>query len=288
MRLIWIDVDRGIGLGWIAAQEYRKEQRDTHPRCDRDKAQPAAGTRRFDKWNDLPACHLGSLELKHEEMLKALSTFRRDFTRIETFSGYRKAKQHARQGGMKRKISLALLILAGLALATAPAVAQKAETEEPTKSKPTVPSRGDYPDAGQAFGMVWHYTNFDDEPDLSFMVPETDNQLWRMRCEKLDNGSVRIANLIIATPREMVAGDQFGVTIRVDDRPAIGVLARMLPAKIEGDDYSMPQFYLPNSHALLPALAKGDRAYVNLNGNKFSIDLEGSGKALISFLRACR
>ena len=53
----------------------------------------------------------------------------------------------------------------------------------------------------------------------------------------------------------MVAEDQFGFTIRVDGDASIGILARMLPAQIEGEDLTMPQFYLPNNHALFPALA---------------------------------
>ena len=85
----------------------------------------------------------------------------------------------------------------------------------------------------------------------------------------------------------MVAEDQFGFTVRVDDNASIGVLARMLPTQIEGQDLVMPQFYLPNNHALFPALARGKRAFVNLNGNKFSIHLKGSGDALVTFLRAC-
>lgn len=154
--------------------------------------------------------------------------------------------------------------------------------------KPATPSREDYPDAGQVFGMVWHDEGSGDAPALSFMVPETDNRLWTMRCEKGRKGSVRIAHMIIATPKEVVADDQFGFTVRVDDKPAIGILARMLPAEIEGVAYPMPQFYLPISHPLFPALARGNRAFVNLNGNKFSVHLKGSGDALVEFLRACR
>ncbi len=136
--------------------------------------------------------------------------------------------------------------------------------------------------------MIWHYRNFANGPVLAFEVPETDNQLWTMGCQKQGDGSVRIANLLIATPRELAADDQFGFTIRVDDGAAIGILARMLPVRLEGDPYHMPQFYLPNRHALFPALARGNRAYINLNGKKFSISLKGSGEALKSFLRACQ
>lgn len=174
-----------------------------------------------------------------------------------------------------------------LALVASPGTASRSGVVADKMAKPAAPSREDYPDAGQAFGMVWHNDSDGKSPMLSFMVPETDNRLWTMRCEKLDNGSVRIAHMIIATPREMVAEDQFGFTVRVDDNASIGVLARMLPTQIEGEDLVMPQFYLPNNHALFPALARGKRAFVNLNGSKFSVHLKGSGDALVTFLRAC-
>ena len=185
----------------------------------------------------------------------------------------------------KYTLSAALVILA---LGASPGSATQSGSIVGETVKPTIPSREDYPDAGQAFGMVWHNDSDGRSALLSFMVPETDNRLWTMRCEKLDDGSVRIGHLIIATPREMVAEDQFGFTIRVDDDASIGILARMLPAQIEGEDLTMPQFYLPNNHSLFPALARGNRAFVNLNGNKFSVHLKGSGDALVSFLRACR
>tara|TARA_R110000824_G_scaffold84095_1_gene209989 strand:+ start:144 stop:713 length:570 start_codon:yes stop_codon:yes gene_type:complete len=185
----------------------------------------------------------------------------------------------------KRTLSAAAMFI--LALVASPGSATQSGVVVDEMAKPAIPSREDYPDAGQVFGMVWHNDSEDKLPLLSFMVPETDNRLWTMRCEKLDNGSLRIAHMIIATPREMVAEDQFGFTVRVDDNASIGVLARMLPTQIEGQDLVMPQFYLPNNHALFPALARGKRAFVNLNGNKFSIHLKGSGDALVTFLRAC-
>jgi len=181
-----------------------------------------------------------------------------------------------------------LSAVAMLALVASSGSATQSAAAAGEMAKPTIPSREDYPDAGQVFGMVWHNESDGKIPMLTFMVPETDNRLWTMRCEKLDDGSVRIANMIIATPREMVAADQFGFTVRVDGGASIGVLARMLPTQVEGQDLVMPQFYLPNNHSLFPALARGNRAFVNLNGNKFSLHLKGSGDALVTFLRACR
>ena len=154
--------------------------------------------------------------------------------------------------------------------------------------KPVIPSRQDYPDAGQAFGMAWHYNGNDEAPVLAFEAPETDNQLWTMACKTLQDDSVRVANMIVSKPKELVAEDRFGFTVRVDDGRSIGILARMLPVNLEGKDYYMPQFYLPASHDLLSELAQGSRAFVNLNGNKFSVHLNGSGDALAKFLNACQ
>lgn len=189
---------------------------------------------------------------------------------------------------VKNRKDFATLAALALAVVTTPLLAQTKAPPTAEVVKPGVPSREDYPDAGQAFGMVWHYTENDDKPFLAFQVPETDNQLWTMACHKQKDDSVRIVNMIIAAPKELVAEDRFGFTIRIDDSRSIGVLARMLPANLEGEDYHMPQFYLPNSHSLFPALARGSRAYVNLNGNKFSVHLKGSGEALTKFLKACQ
>lgn len=189
---------------------------------------------------------------------------------------------------MMKKLNLYAAVLAAFALVASPAGASRSSGSDARSIKPTLPSREDYPDAGLAFGMVWHDESHGDTPALSFMVPETDNRLWTMGCRKLENGSVRIAHMILTAPKEAVAEDQFGFTVRVDDNPSIGILARMLPAQIEGEITPTPQFLLPNNHALFPALARGNRAFVNLNGNKFSVHLQGSGGALERFLRACR
>lgn len=189
---------------------------------------------------------------------------------------------------VKNRKSFAILVTAILAVTTTPLLAKMQAPPAADAAQRDVPSREDYPDAGQAFGMVWQYSDYDDKPFLSFHVPETDNRLWTMDCKKQADGSVRIANMIIASPKELMAEDRFGFTIRVDNGQSIGILARMLPANLEGEDYHMPQFYLPNSHSLFPALARGSRAYINLNGNKFSVHLKGSGEALTNFLKACQ
>lgn len=174
---------------------------------------------------------------------------------------------------------------------TAPVTEDKVAGDETVK--PTAPPREDYPDAGQAFGMVWHYNGNAAAPVLAFQVPDSDNRFWTMACKKQEDGSVRIANVIFAAPKGLVANDRFGFTVRVDDGRSIGVLARMLPTDIQARDIQgknayMPQFYLPESHDLLSAMKKGSRAYINLNGNKFSMHLNGSGDALKNFLGACQ
>lgn len=201
-----------------------------------------------------------------------------------------------------RVIRFASLAAATLAIGHAPLFAQ-AETApqsppvtapvtaaitQDAPAKPVAPPREDYPDAGQAFGMVWHYNGDEAAPVLAFKVPDTDNRFWTMACKRQQDGTVRIANMIFAAPKDLVAEDRFGFTVRVDDGRSIGVLARMLPADIEGRNSYMPQFYLPGSHDLLAALKKGSRAYVNLNGNRFSVHLSGSGDALTKFLDACQ
>ena len=210
-----------------------------------------------------------------------------------------------------KAIRIASMVTAALAIGHAPLFAQTETApqsppvtapvtatvvDEP--AKPTAPPREDYPDAGQAFGMVWHYNGNAAAPVLAFQVPDSDNRFWTMACKKQQDGSVRIANVIFAAPRGLVANDRFGFTVRVDDGRSIGVLARMLPADIQARDIQardiqgknayMPQFYLPESHDLLSAMKKGSRAYINLNGNKFSMHLNGSGDALKNFLGACQ
>ncbi|MEW4467942.1 hypothetical protein AB1K62_08945 [Parasphingorhabdus sp. JC815] len=198
---------------------------------------------------------------------------------------------------MGKSIHFATLAVVAWGMGTMPLEAQTtkrstnlddgAETVKPVV-KPKIPSRHDYPDAGQAFGMAWHYNGDNEAPVVEFKTLETDNRLWTMACKTLPDGSVRVANIISATPKELFAKDRFGFTVRVDDGRSIGVLARMLPADMEGKTYHMPQFYLPASHDLLAALAGGSRAFVNLNGNKFSVHLNGSGEALGNFLTACQ
>lgn len=194
---------------------------------------------------------------------------------------------------MAKAVRSVTLAAATLAMGHAPLFAQESEVKSSTATaeeaaRPALPSRLDYPDAGQAFGMGWHYNGDDAAPALAFKSLQSDNRFWTMACMKQPDGTVRISNVIAAAPKDLIGGDRFGFTVRVDDGRSIGVLARMMPnGAAEKLSYS-PQFFLPGSHDLLTAMAQGQRAFVNLNGHKFSVHLTGSGDALKSFLAACQ
>ena len=102
-------------------------------------------------------------------------------------------------------------------------------------------------------------------------------------------GNARIRHQIEGGAKDMGAGRSISAS-----RSALmtghrsGMIARMELTDGEGGQYYVPRFYTSNRHSLYEDLAKGNRAYVNLNGNKFSVHLKGSGKALIDFLKACR
>ena len=178
---------------------------------------------------------------------------------------------------------------AGLTLAifTMPSPASTQERAA-DRQKAVMPTLATYRDIGQDSDMVWSSFGDANDPALSFAAPETDNRLWLMRCAKQENGSIRIMHQLEAQSATMGAGDQFGFTIRIDDNPSIGMIGQMRLSSGEGGTYYAPKFYTGNRHRLFGALARGKRAYINMNGDKFSIHLKGSGDALKQFLRACR
>lgn len=166
-----------------------------------------------------------------------------------------------------------------------PALAQDSDIPG---SKANMPTLANYPDMGQEFGMQWIGWGEASSPRIDFAAPETDNRLWTIRCERRGSGKVRIVHQIEGSLKDMGANDRFGFTIRVDDRPSLGLIARMELTDGEGGKYYVPRFYTANRHPLYEALAKGSRAYINLNGNKFSVHLKGSGNTIKQFLRACQ
>lgn len=171
------------------------------------------------------------------------------------------------------------------AAAAMPAIAQDRDIPG---AKATMPTLASYPDRGQQYGMQWTLWGEADRPRVDFATPETDNRLWTIRCNRMANGRVRIVHQIEAEARDMGAGDRFGFSIRVDRGKSLGLIARMELANGDGGSYYVPRFYTANRHALYVALAKGNRAYINLNGNKFSVHLKGSGEAIKAMLRRCQ
>ncbi|QJB68135.1 hypothetical protein [Parasphingorhabdus halotolerans] len=190
---------------------------------------------------------------------------------------------------MKHNTSSAIFgALAVLALSlTATAAAQDNVLENIPGAKGKMPTIADHPDMGQLFGMQWMAWSDGDEAALDFGAPETDNRLWSMRCDRPANGEVRIVHQIEASLKDMGAGDRFGFTIRVDEGQSLGFIARMELTDGEGGKYYTPRFYTSNRHSVFEALAKGERAFMNLSDNKFSVHLKGSGEAIKKFLRAC-
>lgn len=162
-----------------------------------------------------------------------------------------------------------------------------AQEDEIAGAKAVMPNLTEYPDAGQEFGMVWSSWGDTADPRLDFAAPETDNRLWLMTCKRQPNGKATIVHQLEASSKGAGAGDRFGFTIRVDQNPSLGLIARMELTDGEGGKYYVPRFYTSNRHSLFESLAKGSRAYVNMNGNKFSVHLTGSGDAIKNFLRAC-
>ncbi|MEP3916215.1 MAG: hypothetical protein ABJM34_12945, partial [Parasphingorhabdus sp.] len=57
--------------------------------------------------------------------------------------------------------------------------------------------------------------------------------------------------------------------------------------QIQGVSSHYPQFDISDSHNLWDEMRRGKRAFVNMNGNKFSIHLNGSSHAIQNFLNAC-
>ncbi len=173
-----------------------------------------------------------------------------------------------------------IVIMAGAGLALSIPAAARAEF--------TAPTLDTYPDAGQLVGMKWDFVTIENNvPTLAFAVPETDNVLWRFRCEKYGEERHVVGNQILADPINMKPGDRFGMTLRVDSGESFGIVARMDKATVEGEAAYFPYFRLTKGHSMWDALRKGKRAYIDLGARRFSIHLNGSGKAINSFLDAC-
>ncbi|MGB5484896.1 hypothetical protein [Parasphingorhabdus sp.] len=154
-----------------------------------------------------------------------------------------------------------------------------------------IPSPRAYQDVGRGAGMEWSYHIRNGKPLLEFGVKETGHRLdrlWEFSCASDHNGRAIISNTIFARSPELQNNDQFGFSIRVDNGKSIGLIARKDPFEIQGHNAYFPRFDMSATHILWDALRRGERAFVNLSDNRFSLHLEGSGKAIKKFLDACR
>ncbi len=153
------------------------------------------------------------------------------------------------------------------------------------------PSQEIYDDVGRGLGMEWSFQTQNGEPMLEFGVKETDHRLdrlWEFSCASVESGHATISNTIFATAPGVQNDDQFGFSIRVDNGKSLGLIGRKDPFQIQGNSAYFPRFDISDTHKLWDALRRGERAFVNLNGNRFSFHLEGSGDAINGFLNACR
>lgn len=153
------------------------------------------------------------------------------------------------------------------------------------------PSLKDYEDFGQGLGMEWFFQTDNGKPVLEFGVKETSHRLdrlWELSCTGIAESSNTISNTIFAVPPEVRHNDQFGFSIRIDDGQLFGLVGQQSSLKIQDTQIHFPQFAISENHKLLRALQRGNRAYINLNGNKFSIHLDGSASAIKAFLEACK
>lgn len=159
------------------------------------------------------------------------------------------------------------------------------------KGKTEAPSLEVYEDVGEGLGMEWFFQANNGNPILEFGVKETSHRLdrlWEFSCASLKAENGTISNTIFAKPRDIRRNDQFGFSIRVDNGESFGLIGRRASFEIQGIETYFPQFKIPESHNLWSALQRGERAFVNLNGNKFSIHLDGSANAINAFLSACK
>ncbi|WP_422344938.1 hypothetical protein [Parasphingorhabdus sp.] len=157
------------------------------------------------------------------------------------------------------------------------------------QSEAPAPSEELYEDVGRGVGMTWSFQSQRGKPALEFGVKETEHRLdrlWEFSCANFKNGTV--SNTLFANPPELREGDQFGFSIRIDNGKSYGLIGRMDPIQIQGSNTNFPHFDIGRSHDLWKALRLGNRAFINLNGNKFSIHLEGSGTAIGKFLNVCK
>jgi hypothetical protein len=153
-----------------------------------------------------------------------------------------------------------------------------------------------FPDVGQAFNMSWTYSD-KGQPSVVYGSPNTDNFLWQFSCGRKANiitqnqkiaPTYPVTGILSATTVDLRPDDQFGFTIRVDNGRSQGLLGQLGPIKIGNNDFNMPELVLDADNPLFEKLANGKRAFLKIDGNRFSVDLAGSLQPIRQFVAACK
>lgn len=153
-----------------------------------------------------------------------------------------------------------------------------------------------FPDVGQAFNMSWSYSDRS-EPSVTYGSPKTDNFIWQFSCGRKANiisqnqkiaPTYPVTGTLNATTVDLRPDDQFGFTIRVDNGRSQGLLGQLGPIKIGNNDFNMPELVLDANNPLFEKLANGKRAFLKIDGNRFSVDLSGSLQPIRQFVAACK
>ncbi|QJB68138.1 hypothetical protein [Parasphingorhabdus halotolerans] len=163
-------------------------------------------------------------------------------------------------------------------------------------SKDYQPQLAMFPDAGQAFNMRWTYSD-KGQPSVVYGSPNTDNVMWQFSCGRKPNIISQnqkvapvfpVTGIINATTTDLRPEDQFGFTVRVDNGASQGLLGQLGSTQIGNDDFYMPNLVLDANNPLFEKLANGKRAFLKIDGNRFSIDLTGSLEPIRQFVSACK
>lgn len=158
------------------------------------------------------------------------------------------------------------------------------------------PKLGTFPDVGQAFNMTWRYVD-KGTPTVTYGSPDTDNFIWQFSCGRKANIITQnqkiapvypVTGILNATTTDLRPDDQFGFTVRVDNGRSQGLLGQLGPIKIGNNDFNMPELVLDANNPLFEKLANGKRAFLKIDGNRFSVDLVGSLQPIRQFVTACK
>ena len=181
---------------------------------------------------------------------------------------------------MKYKNRIVLIGVAVGSICSSPSFAISSSTEH---------HQGNYSDVGQVMGMEWYFQNKHNKPALAFGVKDVGYWFWKISCDGTQKrDKIAVKNIILVKHGNVRVNDEFGLTIRIDDRQSHGVTGKMKPYQGLGYESVYPQFYVSDKDDFWNDLRRGSRAFINLNGNKFSVHLEGSSSSVKSFIKACQ